>query len=499
MSEGITRTVKVRCPSCNKKLGFPQAAVGRKAKCPGCQHVFRVADAASASGTSELPPSPAPHHDPDKVRVDCPSCGKRLTFLVSALGRRAKCIGCDHVFVVTAPEAAPAPVSAAAAPEPAAPTGDEPVDLFNDLAASEQNADLIALSPEDEALKVAAMTGPVLDASRPVKLDYTQEAGEYEQGIFGRIMGAMGPLAKGCALSLAGAVIGAIAWAIVGISVELELGYVAWLVGILAGLGMNWGTKSESALAGGIAAFFAFFGIFLGKILIIAYFVYPAIVYAKAQANPNSPQSKRVLLTEIRYEENMKKIKVKPLVGPTDKQEDEARDKAKAEVAAMSDLQVAEALEKHDMLEKRDQLVTGLTRDIIEKQRLDSPTQRQITYAQAEARQQVEKMSDAQVKDELKRREARAAAQMVELAAEEAREEAEAAEQEKADAAAGKAAAEPDAEEGEEAGDTGGGPGVGFWLFALGAFFGFPYGILFLLLAMGSAFKIGGYGLSLGQ
>lgn|GEM_PF-2979660 len=40
-------TIRIKCPSCGKKLGVPEESMGKKARCPGCRKVFRL----NGSGT----------------------------------------------------------------------------------------------------------------------------------------------------------------------------------------------------------------------------------------------------------------------------------------------------------------------------------------------------------------------------------------------------------------------------------------------------------------
>ncbi len=56
----------VHCPSCNKHLNVPDSAVGKKARCPGCNNVFEVAVPTAVAVTpivSKPPPPPAPVAD----------------------------------------------------------------------------------------------------------------------------------------------------------------------------------------------------------------------------------------------------------------------------------------------------------------------------------------------------------------------------------------------------------------------------------------------------
>lgn len=51
--------IEFQCLSCNKKLRVPETAVGKRAKCPGCQQVVTV-PAASTTGAPSAPVGPPP-------------------------------------------------------------------------------------------------------------------------------------------------------------------------------------------------------------------------------------------------------------------------------------------------------------------------------------------------------------------------------------------------------------------------------------------------------
>lgn len=258
------------------------------------------------------------------------------------------------------------------------------------------------------------------------------------------------------------------------------------MVGIAAGVGMNLGTHADSAIAGAVAAFFALLGVILGHVLITVYVSWPQHMLAKALANPNSIESQRVILIEHRTSENLENTKVKYLTGPTEEQQATARDQAKEQVAALSDAQVRSELDKMAMQEKRQSLISYRTSEVLQEQRLDSPTMRQVGMANGAAKAEVAKMSDEEVKAELQRRQAKFAA---ELAAAEAAAEEEEDEEESAQTASGggTAVASADAADDEDEGS-----GIGDVRFID------PIGVFIILLAMGTAFKIGGWGFAFG-
>jgi hypothetical protein len=81
---------------------------------------------------------------------------------------------------------------------------------------------------------------------------------------------SVGSYLLGCILSLAGVLIGAVVWYVVALMVGVELGWIAWGLGFLGGLGMLLGSRKENDLAGITAAFISIVGIFAAKWLIFA-------------------------------------------------------------------------------------------------------------------------------------------------------------------------------------------------------------------------------------
>jgi hypothetical protein len=79
---------------------------------------------------------------------------------------------------------------------------------------------------------------------------------------------------------LAGAAIGAAAWALITVATEREFALVAIGIGLLAGFGVRLGGKGISTPFGVVGAVFAFLGCLVGKLLAIA------IILSKSQQVP---------------------------------------------------------------------------------------------------------------------------------------------------------------------------------------------------------------------
>jgi predicted Zn finger-like uncharacterized protein len=62
MAESLT----IACPECDKQFTVPAAAVGKKMRCKGCEHVFEIAAPAGARATAAAPARAAPKPPPAK-------------------------------------------------------------------------------------------------------------------------------------------------------------------------------------------------------------------------------------------------------------------------------------------------------------------------------------------------------------------------------------------------------------------------------------------------
>lgn len=317
-----TDVVKTRCPSCEKKLGFPAAAVGRKAKCPACEHTFRIPEAEAGSSATGAPASgkgpeaPPVRSADDRIKLPCPTCGKNLVFPAAAAGRKAKCAGCEHVFLIPAgtakqqPAAEPSPVPAVPVYAPASPQDeetsahDEPDGLY-DLAAAEESAEVVAQVPSLTAQALSDFSRP--QASAVAGRTYSQRGTfQDEAATRGRLAVMVGEgtaqLIKGTAYSAAGAIFGAFIWFAVAKATDLELGYIACGLGVMAGLGMHIGMNAESLLGGFLAAMMAFGGIILAKVMIVAWILLP-MVNAEMKKEGESFSAKRQAVITYQIEQ----------------------------------------------------------------------------------------------------------------------------------------------------------------------------------------------------
>jgi len=216
------------------------------------------------------------------VSVQC-ECGKKLKVPAGAAGRKARCPACQRTFVVPH----------VAADEQAT---DEPDSALYDLAAQEQSveAPLSAAGRPCPRCKAPMQA----DARLCVSCGYDTLTGHVAAApdTHTRTPLAIGRLAGtfllGCTLSAVAALVGAAAWAIIAIKLDYQIGWVAWGIGLLAGLGMHWGFRNASRLAGIVAAGMAFSSIMVAKVIIFVFLMY--VVFT---GNTDSIAGQRLFLT----------------------------------------------------------------------------------------------------------------------------------------------------------------------------------------------------------
>lgn len=353
MAESQSPAIKMRCPSCSKKLGFPAVAAGRKARCPSCAQVIQVvAPAPEAAAQQEAPVV----HRSDRLQTHCPSCGKSLGLPLNAVGRKARCPACEHVFVVEENPPEPLEVVEEAPPsDEEAPAAGRPSSLFDELADAEGNGEVVHMAGQGAGFQAPASVEDTPRQSK--KMDYARAVSGAATGVVGGLvggaMGAAAPLLKGCLFSFIGILIGAGIWCGVAVVTDYELGFIAWLVGALAGIGMQMGTKSESHLAGFIASGFALLGIFLGRLFIVIYVLWPLFAamsaanakMSAANANVSEIEMQREAVAEAMAEESLDSMN-KGGKEATEEQEEKAYTDAEKKVTAMSDSEVKKAYEK---------------------------------------------------------------------------------------------------------------------------------------------------------
>lgn len=208
--------------------------------------------------------------------VGC-SCGAKFKAKEENAGKKAKCPKCGLTLIIGASSSGAAGSVAAPAVNPMAkprvvPASDEwemPAEPL--MAASAPVAGCpscgAAMSP-GAVLCVACgyntQTGKALKGAR------APSAAAVKAGEAAR---AMGTFMRGVIFSGIGASLGAGLWILVGYLGDVEIGYVAWALGVLAGIGMIVGARDGSMQSGLTAAGISFVGIVAAKIVLISHFL----------------------------------------------------------------------------------------------------------------------------------------------------------------------------------------------------------------------------------
>jgi len=319
-SERITFTCE-----CGAKLGLRAVFAGHKAKCPKCSRSFVVPSPGNApeaprpaysSPEPSTQPAKTPAASKETMIATCP-CGKRMRVPASAVGRKARCPACAGVFIVgqtsqAAQPARPKPVSRPAAPPPP-PKPAEPEEQQDDgtYGWSESTDSLLSEAEAQgtagagPSYKLCPHCGTTMqaDARLCVACGFDTMTGRRMQdttvsggggglsavgGALGSAVRSSGAILLGTFLSFLGAMVGAAIWAGIAYAIKLEIGYVAWAVGGLAGGGMYLGYRNQSTLAGLIASFMAVLGIVVGKIAVFVIVVL-AMLASLSSAMSNMP------------------------------------------------------------------------------------------------------------------------------------------------------------------------------------------------------------------
>lgn len=207
----------------------------------------------------------------DHQVVRC-QCGAKLRVPAAAVGRKVACPKCGFKILIGAPAGASSstPKPAAAIPPPPPPSDEE--SLFDDLMSAEASAETTA-GPDLSAFQKscpnckAQMTKDArvcLACGHDPLIAPAPKVGGVA-GKVSKLAAGTGRFGIGCALSAAGALLAAGVWYGVAIKTGFEIGYIAWGVGLLAGLGMKIGYGQENMRGALAAVTMAAFGILAAK------------------------------------------------------------------------------------------------------------------------------------------------------------------------------------------------------------------------------------------
>lgn len=227
----------------------------------------------------------------EKIVVSC-ACGARMKVRASSVGKKTKCPKCQRVFEIVAP---PAMVTADPAPSE--------IGLLDDLASQEGAAEAISVAPPAAASKKCPQCGAhVGDAVMCVMCGHNTATGKSVSPAKARtergVVKAASSFMLGAALSAGFAAVGGVVWFLVVWYLNLEVGYVAWGIGLLAGLGMHLGYRDANTKAGVVAASMSLASIILAKAAIFGF-----VMYAVISGDTNDPELRKTFVTAAIAEE----------------------------------------------------------------------------------------------------------------------------------------------------------------------------------------------------
>lgn len=218
---------------------------------------------------------------PDTNVLLC-QCGAKLRVPAAAAGKRIRCPKCQ--FTMTIPDAGnggafrgadtsgagSSEASALTAPSAAA-AGDGLLDEFANVDATSRSATAPASAscPKCGRTMRAGSTacaacgyGSAADAASSPGM------ASKAVSVTRKVAAVSGRFGLGCALSAMGALVGAVVWYFVAAKANVEVGYIAWGLGVAAGFGMALGLRGKHQLAGTAAAGIAAGGILAAKLMI---------------------------------------------------------------------------------------------------------------------------------------------------------------------------------------------------------------------------------------
>jgi hypothetical protein len=216
-------------------------------------------------------------------------------------------------------------------------------------------------------------------------------------------MAPQGSFMKGLAASAVGAAVGGVAWFGIAWAIGYEFSFIAILVGILAGVGMQWGHEGYSTLGGWVACGTALLAMLLAKAAVIMIVVLPALRAEGDSLGDDTEHDDRVI--EMLAQDQLKAMHVKP-EDATVEQEKVAYAAAKMQIKKMSKKEYDAAIKRADEKEKLDELIGMEAEEIMRG--MPKPNNLKegfaaLAAASKQARAKVEAMTPAQREAEIKR------------------------------------------------------------------------------------------------
>ena len=155
-----------------------------------------------------------------------------------------------------------------------------------------------------------------------------------EPSLAGRIAKLAGTSLLGCILSGVGALIGAAIWFAIAAKTGYEIGWIAWGLGFLAGIGMVLGYRDQTTTAGITAAIISVIGIVAAKAAIFIF-----VIYSVVTGNTSDIDLQRGYVTGMMARDMLRERGVDPGEA-TEAQGNEAQVEAERRVKQMNDTEV---------------------------------------------------------------------------------------------------------------------------------------------------------------
>ncbi|MFH1419995.1 MAG: hypothetical protein ABII12_17105 [Planctomycetota bacterium] len=189
----------------------------------------------------------------DKILVQC-ACGAKLRAPATSVGKQFECPKCGSHVTIPAPESAPLASGPAVDPAP-------PLPVASPKACPECQAIMQPAAVVCTACGLNTQTGT------------TANPESTSTGKGAALAKATGTFVLGVILSATGAAVGGVAWFLAVWHLNVEVGYIAWGIGVLAGLGMTLGSRNPSTTGGVVAAGMSVLGVVGAKVAIFSFLI----------------------------------------------------------------------------------------------------------------------------------------------------------------------------------------------------------------------------------
>jgi len=218
----------IECPHCTARIRIKSEAVlGKKVSCPKCSEPFvakavtegptKLAKTAATSATRSTADST------ELVAISCPHCDAKFRLKSTALGKKRSCPKCDEEFTPRAASAATKSRTSKAKNAQDEPDDDDFLKSLSAAARDSQSAEAEEEPEDDESEELAPRKSRTSGGKKKKKSNSSSGGGFSVSGLFGWVIGGT---------------IGAAIWVAVGYFSGFEVGWIAWGVGVLSGMGV---------------------------------------------------------------------------------------------------------------------------------------------------------------------------------------------------------------------------------------------------------------------